>query len=138
MYSKTKLWSLIICLFGAIAVGLGAFGAHLLADTLSEYALSIYQTGVLYHFIHVLAALIALLLSLKFRNRLCFIAVQLFLLGIILFSGSLYLLALREVFSLGSLAGILGPITPLGGITFIIAWLLLGIGIYKSAVDENH
>ncbi len=104
----------------ALAVGMGAFGAHGLRNRLDSYSMSVYEKAVFYHFIHALGIL---LVSLFARTNAISIAGQarvawLLLVGIIIFSGSLYALALSGV-------RILGAITPIGGIAFIAGWLLL-------------
>lgn len=96
---------------GFAAVALGAFGAHALNERLvANDRLDVWQTAVLYHLVHVVAALAAL-----GRSR---AAAAWWLGGITIFSGSLYLLALTNV-------GMLGAITPIGGVAFLIGWLLL-------------
>lgn len=101
-----------------LAVALGAFGAHGLKTLLSPQALQTWQTAFEYHIYHALGLiLIALLLSSLPKAR---IAGWLMLAGIILFSGSLYLLALSGI-------KMLGMITPLGGLCFLAAWLWLGM-----------
>jgi uncharacterized membrane protein YgdD (TMEM256/DUF423 family) len=113
-------WTAIGSAFLALAVGLGAFGAHGLKDRLSEYAMSVYEKAVFYHFIHALGLLIVGLLaktgslSLNGSNRVGW----LLSIGIVVFSGSLYALAISGV-------RVLGAITPFGGIAFIAAWLML-------------
>ena len=104
----------------ALAVGLGAFGAHALRERLDAYSLSVWERAVFYHFIHAIGLLIVPMLS-KLRlvdavhaGR----AAWLLLAGIVLFSGSLYTLALTGILTLGA-------VTPLGGISFIAAWVLL-------------
>ncbi len=104
----------------AIAVGLGAFGAHGLKSRLDAYSMSVYEKAVFYHFIHALGILIVALLA---RTTAISPGAQarvgwLLLIGIILFSGSLYALAISGI-------RILGAITPIGGIAFIAAWLVL-------------
>ena len=101
---------------GFLAVALGAFAAHALQQRLSPEALSTFQTAVQYHMTHALALLGVGLLTLNNPNaRYAEISAYLFMLGIVLFSGSLYGL---------SLTGMrwLGPITPLGGLCFLAAW----------------
>jgi uncharacterized membrane protein YgdD (TMEM256/DUF423 family) len=99
---------------------LGAFGAHGLKDRLTEYQMSVYEKAVFYHFIHALGLLIVALLAragainLAGANRVGW----LLSVGIVIFSGSLYALAISGV-------RVLGAITPLGGIAFIAAWLVL-------------
>lgn len=137
MKKTNQNWIIAIGLSGALAVTLGAFGAHALAGKLSEVSLDNYKTAVNYHFIHTIAALIAFYFYHQSRNKLIGLAFKLFILGIILFSGSLYLLSTRSIMQLDSMAPVLGPITPLGGLTFIAAWILLGIGSYKYIKHEN-
>lgn len=102
----------------AAGVGLGAFGAHGLRDRLAPDMLAIYQTGVLYHLVHGLAALLASLLAATLNGRRARAAGWLFVVGIALFSGSLYLLAVTGTRWLGA-------VTPLGGVVWIVAWLML-------------
>ena len=115
-------------LLGALAVVLGAFGAHALKSMISPEALENWKTAVNYQFIHVLALFG---LSLMPENRLVKAASWCFGLGILFFSGSLYLLSLREIADLP--LSVLGPITPLGGLLFIVAWFLLFLlGLKKN------
>ena len=102
----------------AAAVVLGAFGAHALRDRLAPDVLAVYQTGVLYHLVHGLAALVAGVLGSARAGGRARTAGWLFLAGIVLFSGSLYVLAVTGVRGLGA-------VTPLGGVTWIVGWLLL-------------
>jgi uncharacterized membrane protein YgdD (TMEM256/DUF423 family) len=113
-------WTAIGAMLMALAVGMGAFGAHGLRNRLDNYSMSVYEKAVFYHFIHALGILLVSLLA---RTNAISIAGQarvawLLLLGIIIFSGSLYALALSG-------ARILGAVTPIGGIAFIAGWLLL-------------
>ena len=102
-----------------LAVILGAFGAHGLKGRLTEEMLSVYQTGVQYHFYHSLGLIIIGVVAFYLpASTLLKWSATVMLAGIVLFSGSLYLLALTDV-------RWLGMITPLGGIAFIVAWLLL-------------
>ena len=104
-----------------LAVLLGAFGAHGLKGRLTEAMLQVYQTGVQYHYYHSLGLILIGLVAFRITDsRALKWAAWLMLAGIILFSGSLYLLALTNVHWLGF-------ITPFGGTAFIIAWLLLAI-----------
>lgn len=100
----------------ALAVALGAFGAHGLKDTLSEDMLEVYETGVRYHMYHALALMLVALLADRIGDtKLVRVGARLLLIGIVLFSGSLYALALSDV-------SILGAITPLGGVAFLVGW----------------
>lgn len=115
----TKLFLVLASLNGFLAVSLGAFAAHLLRDRITPEMLNTFQTGVQYHMYHALALFGVGVLSLYFPNsNLTRAAGYLFLLGIILFSGSLYTLSLTGVRWLGA-------ITPLGGVAFLAAWACL-------------
>lgn len=104
-------------ILGFLAVGLGAFGAHALRDHLAVDRMAIYQTGVQYHLAHALA----ILLVAQMADRLNARAVGwLWVAGIVLFSGSLYALAITGI-------RVLGAITPLGGICFLAGWALLAV-----------
>lgn len=116
-----KALLLTAALSGLTAVALGAFGAHGLKARLGVDMLAVYQTGVQYHFYHTLALLAVALLSLQApQQALLKWSGGLFIAGILIFSGSLYLLALSGVRWLGA-------ITPIGGVAFIGGWLLLAI-----------
>lgn len=107
---------------GAIAmvlgVALGAFGAHGLQSRLTPDFLAIYETGVRYHLVHGLAVFVAAWLVGQDTTRSAYVAGVLFIVGIVLFAGSLYLLALTGVRALGA-------VTPLGGLAWIAAWILI-------------
>lgn len=118
-------------LLGAFAVAFGAFGAHGLKQHLSAEDIAVYQTGVQYHFYHVFAIFITSILLDKFYTKSILWAARLFVIGILIFSGSLYLMTYIKAFT-SSEAKWLGAITPLGGTCFIIGWLLLGWGINKA------
>ncbi len=105
------------CVTMAIGVGLGAFGAHGLAGRLSPDLFAIYDTAVQYHLVHGLAALAAGLLA-QGGGRRAHVAGWMFLAGVAVFSGSLYVLAVTGVRWLGA-------VTPIGGVLWIVAWLLL-------------
>lgn len=105
---------------GALAVALGAFGAHALKTKLTPYSLDIYHTAVLYHFIHTLA-LLGVGLLFRAPSRWLTIAGWCFVFGIVIFSGSLYILAITGI-------TMLGMIVPLGGLGFIGGWLSVMMG----------
>lgn len=110
----------------ALAVILGAFGAHALKSRLTVELLEIFQTGVQYHFYHALGLLAAGILAIHYPDS-SYLRWSgwLMLAGIILFSGSLYVLSLSGIRWFGTIA-------PVGGISFILAWILLIIAVIKS------
>ena len=109
-----------------LCVAFGAFGAHGLKQSLSAEMLTVYQTGVQYHFYHSLGLIIVGLVLLHIpKSKSVLLAGWLMLGGIVLFSASLYALSLTGIRALGA-------ITPLGGIAFLSAWLLLAYGIKNS------
>jgi uncharacterized membrane protein YgdD (TMEM256/DUF423 family) len=110
---------------------LGAFGAHALQEKISPTYLNTYKTGNLYHFIHAIGWIIALLVLDKIGSTRSSIVNLLFLLGIIFFSGSLYLIAISDLVGLPALR-MAGPITPIGGLCFIGAWTITAIELYKK------
>ena len=109
----------------ALAVGIGAFGAHGLKSHLTNEMLQIYKTGVEYHFYHALGLLAVGLLSLNMPSGLLNLSAILLTVGIILFSGSLYVLAVTGIKWLGA-------ITPFGGVSFVAGWILLFIAVWKK------
>ena len=119
-------------ILGATTVTLGAFGAHALKARLDEYSIGIYRTGVEYQYYHVLALLAVGLLALKYPGGLLQWSAICFVIGMLFFSGSLYLLATRSLLGIESWGSFLGPITPLGGLFFIVGWVLLSIHVIKS------
>jgi uncharacterized membrane protein YgdD (TMEM256/DUF423 family) len=111
----------------AIAVAFGAFGAHALKEKLSEHYLAIWETAVQYQMFHALALLaIGILMSPTLFGSVTQLswAGYLILAGIIIFSGSLYVLSLSGI-------GILGAITPIGGVAFIAGWIMLIVAAVK-------
>jgi uncharacterized membrane protein YgdD (TMEM256/DUF423 family) len=120
-------WSAIAAVFLALAVGLGAFGAHGLKARLDANHLDIYKTAVLYHFLHALGLLVVSVLpkagaiSAEAANSVSWLLAA----GILIFSGSLYVLAVTGI-------DMLGAITPFGGVAFIAAWALLAWKLVRS------
>ncbi len=115
--------------FGATGVILGAFAAHGLKDVISPYLIEVFKTGVSYQLVHALALILVCLLGLiskdrasvqKYFNRAGFC----FTIGVLCFSGSLYLLAITGV-------KWFGPITPIGGVFFILGWIMMLIAAFK-------
>ncbi len=123
-----KAGSLLACrvliaaaaLLGMLAVVGGTFAAHVLPKYLDEHAMHTFEVGVRYHMYHALAALAAAFVCMRWPGRLPIAAGWMFVLGVVLFSGSLYLLV-------GTGVKWLGMIAPLGGTSFIVGWLLLGL-----------
>lgn len=119
-----KFQIIIGAFFSLMTVVLGAFGAHALKDILDDYGQSIYNKAVLYQMFHALGILIVALINNLFLDCSFNIIIYLFAIGIILFSGSLYILAITKI-------KWLGMITPIGGMLFIIGWLILIIKLLK-------
>ena len=119
-------WIQFVALSGALAVALGAFAAHGLEASLSAKYLATFRTAVLYQFLHTLALMGLICLPDGLVNsRLQTNVAQSFALGILLFSGSLYLLVATGISALGM-------ITPLGGLAFIVGWLTLLVASRRS------
>lgn len=118
-------------LLGAIAVALGAFGAHGLKKMVSAETVQTFQTGVQYQMYHALALLLTGLLYEKCYLKFARIASILFIVGIILFSGSLYLLTAGRAADTASLDKT-GIITPFGGVAFIAGWVFLFLSVMKK------
>ncbi|XEC96416.1 DUF423 domain-containing protein [Paenibacillus tarimensis] len=109
-----------------LAVASGAFGAHGLRNLLSEHMLSVYETGVRYHFYHAIGLVLIALAADRFGGgRSLLTAARMLHTGIFLFSGSLYALSLSGVTKLGM-------ITPLGGLAFIVGWGLFAVALIRS------
>jgi len=120
-------------LSGALAVMLGAFGAHALKAKLDAAQLQTFETGVRYQFYHTFAILLVAMLMDRNQSSLLNYSGYSFITGIVLFSGSLYLLATKSVLGIESW-GWLGPVTPLGGLAFISGWLMLLLATLKKGV----
>jgi uncharacterized membrane protein YgdD (TMEM256/DUF423 family) len=121
----SKLFLILGSINAAVAVTMGAFGAHSLKAKISEEMLSVFQTGVQYHFYHSLGLLIIGLLTLYFQSgKYLYAAGWIMLFGIILFSGSLYIMSTTNT-------RWLGMITPFGGIAFIISWVCIAAAVWR-------
>lgn len=118
-------------MLGAIAVALGAFGAHGLKKIVDPDTVQVFQTGVQYQMYHAIALLLAGLLYEKCNQKLARVAGILFIVGIILFSGSLYTLTAGRVAGNNSFDKS-GIITPFGGISFIAGWVILFLAAIKK------
>lgn len=113
-------------ILAGVTIAIGAFGAHGLKQLVSADALATFETGVRYQMYHVLALLVvgfATLVPVKTKKW----VFRFFLFGMLLFSGSIYLLALKE--QLPFSVSFLGPVTPVGGLLFILGWIRLGYGL---------
>lgn len=110
------------------AVGLGAFGAHILKSTLTASQIATYETAVQYHMVHAFGILLVALLagSLPSSSRKVLWSARLLWIGIILFSGSLYILSVSGL-------KMLGAITPIGGVAFLAGWLMLALAAVRKS-----
>ncbi len=118
-------------IFAALAVVLGAFGAHALKQVLTAEQLQTFETGVKYQFYHSFALLATGICFSVFQNRQLKMASTFFITGILLFSGSLYALTLLKMNGEVGLGGV-GIITPIGGVFFVLGWLMLLLGFLKK------
>ena len=131
-----RVYLKIGALIGAISVLLGAFAAHQLKQYLAPDVLATFQTGVTYQFYHALALLVTGVLLKRYPNDWIIWAGRLFVVGIILFSGSLYLLAmLKSIKDIG--LGGFGLITPVGGLLLVAGWISLMVGIPSNKPISN-
>lgn len=111
---------------GALSVIIGAFGAHKFKDFLNETGrLETFETAVKYQFYHVFALALVGLLMYKLDNKYLGYSAYAFIIGILIFSGSLYTLCATQI-------KVLGAITPFGGVFLIVGWALLALAIYKA------
>jgi len=137
MHRKILVLGLI---FAALSVLLGAFGAHALKSMVTEDKLQIFETGVRYQFMHAMALITLAIyckqrnLSIKEQKRIEW-AAHFFIAGTLLFSGSLYLLTLLSA-SNHSLIRFIGPITPIGGLSFMLGWFLWLRVVFLNKVDK--
>ena len=131
MNKASSKYLMIAGLTGAVAVAIGAFGAHGIKPHLDEYQLGIFKTGNQYHFYHALAMLLVAFLMSMNSTRYNKWAFYSFLIGVILFSGSLYLLATRTLLGIEEWKW-LGPMTPIGGVFFILGWLMIAYAAFKE------
>ncbi|ANI00527.1 Uncharacterized membrane protein YgdD, TMEM256/DUF423 family [Pseudomonas koreensis] len=115
---------MLAAFFGFTGVALGAFAAHALKSRLTPEYLAIFQTGVTYQLVHTLALFGVALLATQIQGRLVTWAGASFTVGILLFSGSLYLLSTTGISKLGI-------ITPFGGLAFLVGWLCLGLAAWR-------
>ena len=119
-------------ILGALSVAIGAFAAHQLRGSISDFALEIFETAVKYQFYHVFALLAAGILYKEFPNKLLLWSGRLFIAGIILFSGSLYILSAIKAAVVPGYNWV-GAITPLGGLCFILGWIFIFLGCSQKS-----
>jgi len=118
-------------LFCLLSVVLGAMAAHLIKSQFGPSSYDTFSLASQYQFYHGLGLLALAVFQNKYKNNYFTLAFICFCIGILFFSGSLYLLALKSII-LPSLLKILGPMTPIGGVFFIVGWIFFLIGIIKS------
>jgi len=121
-----RIFFILASVFGGLAVALGAFGAHALRARLTASLLETFETGVRYHFYHAIAlVLVVVALDRWPKSNLPTLAGWLFVIGIVIFSGSLYALAFTGIRWLGA-------ITPIGGVAFIAGWVCLALAAWRG------
>lgn len=128
MYKTGLIFGIV---FAALSVILGAFGAHALKQVLEPEQLQIFETGVRYQMYHSLGLIATGILYRFFTNKQISLAALFFIIGIILFSGSLYAMVALKINGQVGLGG-LGILTPIGGLFFILGWLFLLFGVLKT------
>lgn len=134
MQAKFKFLILITTVLGTTAVIMGAFGSHYLAERLPAKSLSAYKTAVNYQFYHTLALFCTALLYRIYRIKGLFYVGLYFLIGIMLFSGSLYLLSLQSLLGI-QLPKIIGLLTPLGGLALMGSWAAIFFTVIRIKTD---
>ena len=128
----SKKFILIASLFALLAVALGAFAAHGLQSLIDAAKIKSFQTGVRYQFYHSFALFIVAILMQNNKSKLLSYAAWSFIIGMLFFSGSIYLLSCREILGIESWKW-LGPITPLGGLLFMGGWAC----VFFAYLSEN-
>ena len=119
-----RIWIIYGSLFSFLAIVIGAFGAHGLKNILDDYGKEIFQKGVFYHFIHAISLILIAIISNQYNGINLSVSAYSFIFGIIIFSGSLYVLAITNIKWFGA-------ITPIGGIAFIIGWAYMIYAFYN-------
>ena len=118
-------WIIIGSVFAALSVLIGAFGAHGLKSKISSEDLIVFEIGVRYQMYHSIGLIFLGIIGFNFPNEIIKISGYLFCSGILLFSGSLYILAITNLRWLGA-------VTPIGGFCFLLGWLILAFNVYRS------
>ncbi len=124
-------------ILGALAVIAGAFGAHGLKSLATAGELEIFETAVRYQFLHVFALVTAGILYREFPGRWMLFSGRCFFYGILLFSGSLYLITGLELKAV-SIPVLVGILTPIGGLLLIAGWILVAIALIRSGGRSSH
>jgi len=122
-------------LLAALGVILGAFGAHSLKAMVPPERLMVFETGVRYQVYHSIALLLTGIIYMQYPVKQLRLAHTFFLIGIALFSGSLYAIVLTGIGGAG--IGPLGVLTPIGGVFFILGWVWLAMGIFRGSKQED-
>ncbi len=128
MRKKTYLFAFISM---AIAISLGALGAHALKKELTPDQLDSFKTGVFYQIVHALALIGLVGLPKMVNSKRIKLGLNFLKIGPLIFSGSIYLLACKDMIGLGSISKVLGPITPIGGLIMIAGWVVLAAVFIK-------
>lgn len=119
-----KIFTMLGAILGGLAVGIGAFGAHGLRAKVEPRMLEVWQTGASYQMYHALALIAAAWLLSRAESTAAVVAGWAFVIGVLLFSGSLYAMVLTGVRALGA-------VTPFGGVSFIVGWIALAVAASK-------
>ncbi|NCP46427.1 MAG: hypothetical protein COW67_09630 [Flavobacteriales bacterium CG18_big_fil_WC_8_21_14_2_50_32_9] len=122
-------------ILGGLAVVLGAFGAHALKEVLTPEQLISFETGVRYQMYHALVLILLFIISLKVNHVFFNRAAQFIFWGVLLFSGSIYLLTIKNILGIEFLKYV-APITPIGGGLIIVGWLFILLGSFKIKVPH--
>lgn len=130
-----------ILIFGSIAMALAvifeAVGSHMIHPYITEKQFSNYNIAARYHIYHSLSLLILTALAYRINSGLYYLSCHFFMAGILLFSGSLYLLSLIDVLHLSGMKTLLVSSTPIGGSFFILGWILISVGIFKGKTKKT-
>lgn len=118
------------CVLAALSVAFGALGAHAIKENFSEYSAAIFDTAAKFQMYHSIALILIGLVAERKKHISFVLPAVLFGIGILFFSGSLYLLAVRTAFSIN--LSFLGPITPIGGTLFIAGWIAFAVKAWKA------
>ena len=128
---------LFACISMAIAISLGALGAHKLEQELTANQLDSFKTGVFYQIIHALALLIIASFARHIKSKGLKTGLNLLKIGPILFSGSIYLLSTSGLLGIEAAKPVLGPITPIGGVLMIAGWIFIAVAISKTSFKDD-